>query len=133
MAHEYATRSNSQVDPALHQLEENIVTSINSLQDEITNLKDIITKKLQNERLRMRRSNLENKLVSSKTLTNALEQYRRRNNFVLCSILEMTYLHCDQFGGLLGLYLRGIFQVILFCYFSKVNLSSCHQCIIEYA
>ena len=72
MTHEYATRSNSQADPALHQLEENIVTSINSLQDEITNLKDIITKKLQNEKLRMRCSNLENKLVSSKTLTNAL-------------------------------------------------------------
>ena len=47
MAHEYGTRSKSQVDLALHRLEENIVSSINSLGDEIINLKDIIIKKLQ--------------------------------------------------------------------------------------
>ena len=51
MTHEYGTRSKLQVDPALK-----IVTSIKSFQDEITNLKDIIIKKLQedNERLRTR-------------------------------------------------------------------------------
>ena len=85
MAHEYGTRSKSQVDPAHHQLEENIVISINSPRDEITNLKDIVIKKLQenNERLKSRCSNLENKLVSLETLINALEQYRRRKNLVL--------------------------------------------------
>ena len=82
MAHEYGTRSKSQVDPAHHQLEENIVISINSPRDEITNLKDIVIKKLQenNERFKSRCSNLENKLVSLETLINALEQYRRRKN-----------------------------------------------------
>ena len=54
------------MDPVLRQLEENIVTSINILWDAITNLKDITIKKLQedNERLRTRCSNLENKVVS---------------------------------------------------------------------
>ena len=48
MALEYGTRSKSQMDPVLHQLEKNIVTSIiNSLRDEITNLKDVVIKKLQ--------------------------------------------------------------------------------------
>ena len=60
MAHEYGTRFKSQVDPALHRLEENIVSSINSLRDEIINLKDIIIKKLQedNEKLRTRCSKI---------------------------------------------------------------------------
>ena len=72
-------------DPYLNaiELEENIASSINSLRDEITNLKDIIIKKLQedNERLRSRFSNLEN--LSKETSTNALEQYGMRNNLVL--------------------------------------------------
>ena len=65
------------------ELEENIASSINSLRDEITNLKDIIIKKLQedNERLRSRSSNLEN--LNKETSTNALEQYGMRNNLVL--------------------------------------------------
>ena len=77
MAHEYETRSKSPVDLALHQLEETIVSSINSLQDEITNLKDIKIKKLQedNEKLKTRYSNLENKLVSLETSANPLEKY----------------------------------------------------------
>ena len=95
MAHNNDTRSQSQsrVDPAQHQLEENIVSSINSLQDEITNLKDI--KKLQedSERLRTRCSNLEKKLVSLETLANVLEQYGRRNNLVLSSIPDTIADH----------------------------------------
>ena len=83
MTHEYGTRSKLQVDPALK-----IVTSIKSFQDEITNLKDIIIKKLQedNERLRTRWSNLQNTLVSLEMLANALEQYGRRNNLVWSGI-----------------------------------------------
>ena len=66
MAHEYSSRCRSQVDPSLHELEENIASSINNLQDEITNSKDIIIKELQedNERFRMRCINLEDKQVS---------------------------------------------------------------------
>ena len=83
MTHEYGTRSKFQVDPALK-----IVTSIKSFQDEITNLKDIIIKKLQedNERLRTRWSNLQNTLVLLEMLTNTLEQYGRRNNLVWSGI-----------------------------------------------
>ena len=75
MAHEYGTRSKSQVDLTLYQVEENIVSSINSLRDEITNLENIIIKKLQedNERLRTRYNKLENKLVSLRASTNNLE------------------------------------------------------------
>ena len=88
MAHEYGTRSKSKLDPSLQQLEENRVSSVNNLQDEISKLKDIIIKKLQgdNKRLRSRCSNLENKLVSLETSINALEQYGRRNNLVLSGI-----------------------------------------------
>ena len=72
-------------DPHLNavELEKKIASSINSLRDEITNLKDIITKKLQedNERLRSRSSNLEN--LNKETSANALEQYGMRNNLVL--------------------------------------------------
>ena len=72
-------------DPHLNavELEQNIASSINSLRHEITNLKDIIIKKLQedNERLRSRFSNLEN--LNKETSTNALEQYGMRNNLVL--------------------------------------------------
>ena len=54
MAHEHGTRSKSQVDPSLHQLEKNIVSSINSFRDEITNLKNIIIKNLQEDNGRPR-------------------------------------------------------------------------------
>ena len=76
------------MDPALHQLKENIATSINSLQNETTILKDMIIKRLQedNRKLRTRCSNLENKLVSLEISTNGLEQYGRRNNLVLIVI-----------------------------------------------
>ena len=76
------------MDLALHQLEKNIVTSINTIKGEITNLKGIIIKKSQedNKRLRMRCSNSENKLVSLETSTNSLEQYGRVNNLVLSGI-----------------------------------------------
>ena len=76
------------MDPALNQLEKNIFSSINSAQDEITDLKDIIIKKLQedNVRLRTRCSKLQNKLVSLAISANALEQYGRRNNLVLSGI-----------------------------------------------
>ena len=76
------------MDPALNQLEKNIFSSINSAQDEITDLKDIIIKKLQedNVRLRTRCSKLQNKLVSLAISANGLEQYGRRNNLVLSGI-----------------------------------------------
>ena len=76
------------MDLALHQLKENIATSINSLQNETTILKDMIIKRLQedNRKLRTRCSNLENKLVSLEISTNNLEQYGRRNNLVLIVI-----------------------------------------------
>ena len=107
MAHEYGTRSKSQLDAALHQLEENIVSCINSLRDEITNLQDII-KKLQedNERLRTRCNNLENKLVSLETPTNALEQYGRRNNLVLSGIPDT--IADDEFESTIISVLRDI-------------------------
>ena len=58
----------------------------------MTNLKDIIIKKLQedNERLRTGCSNLKNKLVSLETSANALEQYGKRNNLVLIGIPDTT-------------------------------------------
>ena len=75
MLHDYNTRhwhesvsegdSASNHDP-LVKLEENIINSINNLKEEIINLKDIVTKRLQdeNERLRAKCRTLENKVVT---------------------------------------------------------------------
>ena len=95
MPHNYNTRhwhesdSASNHDP-LVKLEENVINCINNLNEEIVNLKDIVIKQLQdeNEKLWVKCSTLENKVVNLKQNLNSLGQYDRRNNLVLSGIPE---------------------------------------------
>ena len=95
MPHNYNTRhwhesdSASNHDP-LVKLEENVINCINNLNEEIVNLKDIVIKQLQdeNEKLWVKCSTLENKVVNLEQNLNSLGQYDRRNNLVLSGIPE---------------------------------------------
>ena len=73
---------------ALAKVEENIISTINCLKDEVIKLKDIVIKRLQEEdkKLREKCNKLENDIVSNESSVNALEQYGRRNNIVVSRI-----------------------------------------------
>ena len=77
---------------ALVNLEQNITNFINSVKteskEEITNLKAVIIKRLQDKNviLRDRCSKLEQKLVEFECSTNNLKQYGRRNNIIISGI-----------------------------------------------
>ena len=90
MTHEYNTRNKEAVvsNEVLAKVEENIISTINCLKEEIINLKDILIKRLQeeNKKLREKCSKLENDVISNESSVNALEQYGRRNNIVVSGI-----------------------------------------------
>ena len=91
MTHEYNTRTKKEAvvsNEALAKVEENIISTINCLKEEIINLKDIVIKRLQeeNKKLREKCSKLENDVISNESSVNALEQYGRRNNIVVSGI-----------------------------------------------
>ena len=75
---------------SLDKLEKSIVQSINSLKDEIINLKDIVIKNLQGEntRLKVKYAKLENRVAILESKHNDLAQYGRRNNLVFSGIPE---------------------------------------------
>ena len=60
---------------ALAKVEENIISTINCLKDEVIKLKDIVIKRLQEEdkKLREKCNKLENDIVSNESSVNALE------------------------------------------------------------
>ena len=68
----------------LNNLEKFIVKSINSLKNEIINLKDIVIKNLQGEntRLKVKCAKLENRVAILESNHNDLAQYGRLNNVV---------------------------------------------------
>ena len=65
---------------------------VRSTRDEVTNLKDVIIKRLQeeNDLLRARCSKLENKVIDLESSINHIEQYGRRNNIVSFLVFQMT-------------------------------------------
>ena len=75
---------------SLDKLEKSIVQSINSLKDEIINLKDIVIKNLQDEnaRLKVKFEKLENRVAMLESNHNDLALYGRRNNVVFSGIPE---------------------------------------------
>ena len=75
---------------SLDKLEKSIVQSINSLKDEIINLKDIVIKNLQDEntRLKVKCAKLENRVNILESNHNDLAQYGRCNNVVFSGIPE---------------------------------------------
>ena len=91
MTHEYNTRTKKEAvvsNEASAKVEENIISTINCLKEEIRNLKDIVIKRLQeeNKQLREKCSKLKNDVVSNEFAVYALEQYGRRNNIVVSGI-----------------------------------------------
>ena len=83
MTHEYNTRTKKEAvvsNEALAKVEENIISTINCLKEEIINLKDVVIKRLQeeNKKLREKCSKLENDVISNESSVDALEQYGRR-------------------------------------------------------
>lgn len=97
-AHDYNTRGkkqelcSNQDDNLLAKMEENILNNMNSkfvdLKNEISNLKDIIIKRLQdeNQRLQEKCKKLEEKVINVESDVNSLNQYGRRNNIVFTGI-----------------------------------------------
>ena len=67
-----------------------MIQSINSLKDEIINLKDIVIKNLQDENARLKRKSekLENKVAILESNHNDLPKYGRRNNANFSGIPE---------------------------------------------
>ena len=91
MTNEYNTWTKKEAvvsNEALAKVQENIISTINCLKEEIINLKDIVIKRLQEEskKLREKCSELENDVTSNESSVSALEQYGRRNNIVLSGI-----------------------------------------------
>ena len=93
-AHDYTTRGkkqelcSNQDDNLLAKMEENILNNMNSkffdLKNEISNLKDKIIKRLQdeNQQLQEKCKKLEEKIINVESDVNSLNQYDRRNNIV---------------------------------------------------
>ena len=101
MTHEYNTRSKMVDTVAITQedltrLQQNIIDSLKDeisngnsrLKDEISNLKDTVIKRLQEENqiLRQKCNKLDAKIVKLETEQNSLAQYGRRNNIVISGI-----------------------------------------------
>ena len=77
MIHEYNTKAKNDsavASESLQNLEDIIIKNINSVKDEIINLKDTVIKRLQedNEKLRGKRRQLENKLNTIGTSVHVL-------------------------------------------------------------
>ena len=77
MIHEYNTKAKNDsavASESLQNLEDIIIKNINSVKDEIINLKDTVIKRLQedNEKLREKRLQLENKLNTIGTSVHVL-------------------------------------------------------------
>ena len=71
MTHEYNTQTKNEVvlsNKTLAQVEENIISTLNCLKEEIVNLKDIVMKRLQEENKKLRENavQLENDGVFNK-------------------------------------------------------------------
>ena len=95
MVHDYNTRGKKQElvvkmnqDSQMKDMENNILSSINSQKDEILNLKEIAIKNLQNEneKLQQKCERLERHCAKYKSDHNALAQYGCWNNEVLSGI-----------------------------------------------
>ena len=80
--------SDPQASDLIIKLEKRILSRFDGLDKELLNLKDVITKDLQveNQRLRMKVNNIENKVMSLEINGNHLEQYRRRDNLEITGI-----------------------------------------------
>ena len=102
MTHTYNTRNNNinneenennqatKISDLIINLEKKLISRFHGVDKVILNLKDVIIKNLQleNQRLRTRVNNLENKVISLEISGNHLEQYGRRNNLEITGISD---------------------------------------------
>lgn len=91
MTLEYSTRAKKDstvTSESFQNLDDNIIKNINSVKNEIINLKEIVIKRRQqdNAKLHDKFWKLENKLNTVETSIDALEQYGRRNSIVASAI-----------------------------------------------
>ena len=91
MTHEYNTRGKRDIaitTDSLKNLEDNIISNINSLRDDFNSPKDVVTKRLQedNTRLRAKCDCLERKLDVLQSSIDDLERYDQRNNLILSGV-----------------------------------------------
>ena len=95
MVHDYNTRGKKQEvvvkvdkDLEMKDMENNTLSSINYLKDEILNRKEIVIKNLQNEneKLRQKFEQVERRNAKYKFDHDALAQYDRQNNVILSGI-----------------------------------------------
>ena len=105
MVHDYNTRGKKQElvvkmdkDLEMKDMENNTLSSINSLKDEILNRKEIIIKNLQNEneKLRQKFEQVERCSAKYKFDHNALAQYDRQNNVILSGIPDTVSADTSQ-------------------------------------
>ena len=84
------TKESTVSSECLKTLETNIINNINSLKDEIICLRETGIKRLQeeNERVRKKCQQLENRVALIESSHYALEQYGRRNNLVISGFLD---------------------------------------------
>ena len=105
MVHDYNTRGKKQElvvkmdkDLEMKDMENNTLSSINSLKDEILNRKKIVIKNLQNEneKLRQKFEQVERCSAKYKFDHNALAQYDRQNNVILSGIPDTVSADTSQ-------------------------------------
>ena len=102
-SHNYNTRNNSistiegkeesETSPCdtiafIKSLETKLLARFDGIDQELLNIKDVVIKNLQveNQKLRNKINQLENKVISLEANTNSLEQYGRRNNLEISGI-----------------------------------------------
>ena len=99
MVHHFNTRGREQElvvkmnqDSHMKDMENNILSSINSLKDKILNLKEIVIKNLwnENEKLRQKCEQLERHCAKYESDHNAFAQYGCQNNEVLSGIPDFV-------------------------------------------
>ena len=98
MSQDYNTRTNKELvisSECFQTLEVNIINNINSLKDGIISLKDTVIKRLQeeNERLRVKRQQLKNRVAFIAFSHDTLEQYGSKNSLAFQTVSKILTLN----------------------------------------
>ena len=98
MSPDFNTRTNKELvvsSVCFQTLEVNIINNINSLKDGIISLKDTVIKRLQeeNERLRVKRQQLKNRVAFIAFSHDTLEQYGRKNSLAFQTVSKILTLN----------------------------------------
>ena len=103
-------------------LEDDIMSNINNLRDEVIDIKDTVINRLleENEKVRKKCSKLKSRLVTTESFLNQLEKYGRRNNIVISAITDdVSY---DQLEEVFIKILKGVDVNV-----EASNIEACHR------